>query len=222
MACVQRRLTASSTFVEPRLPHGRHGRIARGDGAARERRPASAHSREWLGGAGGSRVCLEGREVRIIASAGPPDAAGTVRHLGITSRRPRVSRSGCATVGRDVAALRHGHGQGVRLVVCLGDGYTSLTRAATIDRGVPEVAPSRGWLGYGRGGTSSEREGRLRMSDRSAIEWTEATWNPGDRVHEGLGGLRPLLRGDLRRAVARYPRPPVRARLRSAVLAPTA
>ena len=53
----------------------------------------------------------------------------------------------------------------------------------------------------------------------SSIEWTEATWNPVTGCIEGLARLRPLLRGDVRRALARRARPSLRAGLRPASLA---
>ena len=53
------------------------------------------------------------------------------------------------------------------------------------------------------------------MSEKSSIEWTDATWNPGSRLHEDQPRLQTLLRRDVRRAVPRRARPSVRARLRS-------
>ena len=50
---------------------------------------------------------------------------------------------------------------------------------------------------------------RLLMSDRSAIEWTEATWNPVTGCNAGLAGMRALLRKALRRALPRRARPSV-------------
>lgn len=45
-----------------------------------------------------------------------------------------------------------------------------------------------------RGRYSLDVEGQQAMSDRSAIEWTEATWNPGDGMLQGQPWLRALLR----------------------------
>ena len=60
---------------------------------------------------------------------------------------------------------------------------------------------------------------RSGMADRSAIEWTEATWNPVTGCAKVSPGLRPLLRRDVRRALARRPGPPLRAGLRPPALA---
>ena len=54
------------------------------------------------------------------------------------------------------------------------------------------------------------------MADKSAIEWTDATWNPVTGLLEDLARLRALLRRDVRRAVARGAGAPVRAGLRPA------
>lgn len=45
------------------------------------------------------------------------------------------------------------------------------------------------------------------MAEHSRIEWTSASWNPV--LRPDLARLRALLRQDVRRALARHPRPPV-------------
>lgn len=42
------------------------------------------------------------------------------------------------------------------------------------------------------------------MSPRTAIEWTDTTWNPGHRLHQGVGRLRSLLRRNDRAPIRRH------------------
>ena len=59
----------------------------------------------------------------------------------------------------------------------------------------------------------------MAVADRSRIEWTEATWNPVTGCDQVSPGLRALLRQDVRRALARRRRAPLRAGLRPAAVA---
>ena len=58
---------------------------------------------------------------------------------------------------------------------------------------------------------ASVKSRRSTLADNSAIEWTEATWNPGDGLRQGLARLRALLCRDIRGALARDPGAPLRA-----------
>jgi hypothetical protein len=51
------------------------------------------------------------------------------------------------------------------------------------------------------------------MSDHSAIEWTDATWNPVTGLHEGQPWLPKLLRGTAGKSVARDGQPEVSKRV---------
>jgi hypothetical protein len=92
----------------------------------------------------------------------------------------------------------------------------------TATAGLPHVGLHSGWSSppepAHRAGVWARCANLQLMADRSAIEWTETTLEPGDRVRQGLAGLRALLRADIRGAIPRRTRPPVRAGIR--VLAP--